>query len=154
MTYKTSTDRLAKEISVEDSGKPLIEEILSSDGNLIAYVLRHDYRPSETVFITSSNVNQQVGFIVYPKGGIIARHSHKPIQRKITGTQEVLLVRSGQAEVDLYTDRHEFVARRTLEEGDVLILVSGGHGFRMLKDTVLMEIKQGPYLGTHEKEHF
>jgi hypothetical protein len=38
--------------------------------------------------------------------------------------------------------------------GDVVVLLDGGHGFRMLEDTVLLEIKQGPYSGLGEKEQF
>lgn len=154
MTNESGTDQFAKENIIQDLSNPAIEKFFSSDGHLIAHILRHNYRPLETVFITSNDVNQQVGYIVYPKGGRIARHSHKPIRRNIIGTQEVILVRSGQVEVELYTDRHEFVARRILEKGDVLILVSGAHGFTILKDAILMEIKQGPYLGPHEKEYF
>jgi hypothetical protein len=48
----------------------------------------------------------------------------------------------------------ETVATRELREGDILLLVDGGHGFRMLEDTVFVEIKQGPYTGLDEKERF
>jgi hypothetical protein len=41
-----------------------------------------------------------------------------------------------------------------VREGDVLLLVKGGHGFRMLEETVFVEIKQGPYTGLDEKERF
>jgi hypothetical protein len=41
-----------------------------------------------------------------------------------------------------------------LETGDIILLVAGGHGFRCLEDTVLLEIKQGPYTGLVEKEAF
>jgi len=43
---------------------------------------------------------------------------------------------------------------RILEEGDILFLINGGHGFKMLEDSVLLEIKQGPYLGKDDKEKF
>ena len=41
-----------------------------------------------------------------------------------------------------------------LREGDILLMVDGGHGFRMLEDTVFLEIKQGPYTGIEDKERF
>lgn len=131
-----------------------IEQIFSSEGQLIAYIVRSNYKPEKTEFITPNHLNHQVGFIVYPKDGVIKRHEHRPIERRITETQEVLFVRSGQVEVELFSTTRELVTSRVLEEGDVLILVSGGHGFRMLKDTVFLEIKQGPYVGVEEKEHF
>ena len=46
------------------------------------------------------------------------------------------------------------VATRELLPGDIMLMVGGGHGFRMLEDTVLLEVKQGPYTGLDEKERF
>ena len=67
-------------------------------------------------------------------------------------TQTVLF--EGRMEADFYNDDKQFVESRTLERGDLLVLVSGGHGFRCTEDTVLLEIKQGPYIGPDEKERF
>ena len=72
----------------------------------------------------------------------------------IRGTSEVLIVRRGRCEVDIYNDERQIVATRELRLGDVMIMVGGGHGFRMLEDTVLLEVKQGPYTGVDEKERF
>ena len=41
-----------------------------------------------------------------------------------------------------------------LKAGDVAVLFSGGHGFEILEDTLMLEIKQGPYAGTKDKETF
>jgi len=132
---------------------PFIEEIIYKK-ILIAYIVRAEKVPERTEFITLDNVKQQVGFIVYPKGGEIARHIHLPIERHLKGTSEVLLVRKGKLEVDFFTDDKKFICTRELKEGDLVLLVSGGHGFRCMEDTVLLEIKQGPYTGLVEKEHF
>ena len=131
-----------------------LQECIEYQGQLIAHIIRADMRPEKTEFITPGNVKQQVGFIVYPAGGEIARHVHKPMERNLTGMSEVLLVREGELEVDFYTDEKELICTRHLEQGDLLLLVSGGHGFRCNEDTVLLEIKQGPYIGPEEKERF
>jgi hypothetical protein len=34
------------------------------------------------------------------------------------------------------------------------LMVDGGHGFRMLEDTVFLEVKQGHYTGIDQKELF
>ena len=39
------------------------------------------------------------------------------------------------------------VAPRELNAGDVMLVVGGERGFRLLEFTVLPEIKQGPYTG-------
>ena len=72
----------------------------------------------------------------------------------MVGTSEVLLLRRGRCEIDIYNDERELVATRELREGDITLMVGGGHGFRMQEDTVFLEIKQGPYTGMDEKERF
>jgi mannose-6-phosphate isomerase-like protein (cupin superfamily) len=130
-----------------------VEHITSGESTL-AIILRAAHRPRETQFVTTPDLNQQVGFIVYPAGGEIPRHVHRPLERHVVGTSEVLLVREGRCEIDVYDDARELVATRVLEAGDVMLMVGGGHGFRMLEDTVLVEVKQGPYPGLDEKEAF
>lgn len=120
----------------------------------LCYLIRSELIPSETTFLTPPEFKQQVGYVVYPEGGEIVRHVHKSIERKLTGTSEVLVVKKGHCIIDIYNDDHELVATRDLYPGDVMIMVGGGHGFRMLEDTVLLEVKQGPYTGIDEKERF
>jgi hypothetical protein len=130
-----------------------VEHITSGESTL-AIIVRRGYRPGATEFVTTPDLNQQVGLIVYPAGGEIARHVHRPLERRTVGTAEVLLVREGSCEIDVYDDGRALVATRVLEQGDVMLMVGGGHGFRMLEDTVLVEVKQGPYPGLDEKEAF
>lgn len=131
-----------------------IELISSSIGVPLAYVVRAAEDPQQTTFVTPDEANLQVGFVVYPAGGEIARHEHRPIERTIRGTSEVLIVRSGCCELDVYDDARALVATRELRQGDVMVMVGGGHGFRLTEDTVLLEVKQGPYTGPDEKERF
>jgi hypothetical protein len=56
--------------------------------------------------------------------------------------------------LDLYTDDQVLLCSREVVSGDVVLLLSGGHGFHLLEDTVLLEVKQGPYVGLQEKELF
>lgn len=121
---------------------------------ILAYIIRGEMKPTETTFLTPPEFKQQVGFVVYPAGGVIARHDHRPLERHLRGTSEVLVVRRGRCEIDIYNDARERVATRELCPGDIMLMVGGGHGFRMLEDTIFLEIKQGPYTGVDEKEHF
>ena len=129
-------------------------EHVESNGQSLAYIIRTELNPDKTTFLTPPEFNLQVGFVVYPTGGEIARHVHLPLQRHVQGTSEVLLVKQGRCLIDLYNDARQVVATRELRTGDVLLMVGGGHGFRMLEDTVFLEIKQGPYTGLDEKERF
>jgi uncharacterized protein with PhoU and TrkA domain len=130
-----------------------VEQITSGDKTL-AYIIRSEISPDKTTFLTPSDLKQQVGFIVYKAGGVIKRHVHRPLERHLVGTSEVLIVRRGLSEIDIYDDERKLVATRQLRPGDIMLMVGGGHGFRILEDTVLLEVKQGPYTGIDEKEHF
>lgn len=120
----------------------------------LAYIIRAEIKPTKTTFLTPSDFKQQVGFIVYPAGGEIQRHDHRPLERHLFGTAEVLVVQHGRCEIDIYSEERELVATRELRRGDIMLMVAGGHGFRMLEDTVFLEIKQGPYTGENEKDRF
>jgi mannose-6-phosphate isomerase-like protein (cupin superfamily) len=130
-----------------------VEHILH-EGRPLAYIIRAELVPDKTTFLTESDFKQQVGFVVYPRGAEIARHVHRPLERHLIGTSEVLVVKKGRCEIDVYSDARELVATRELRQGDVMLMIAGGHGFRMLEDTVLLEVKQGPYTGIDEKERF
>jgi hypothetical protein len=129
-------------------------EIIAQQGIPLTYIIHRSLQPERTVFLTPPEFKQQVGFIVYAAGGEVARHVHVPLERQLVGTSEVLVVRKGRCLIDIYDDRREFVATREIATGDVVLLVAGGHGFRMLEDTVFLEIKQGPYTGVDEKQPF
>jgi uncharacterized protein with PhoU and TrkA domain len=131
----------------------MIEQI-TWNGQSLCYIVRVDLVPKKTTFLTPPEFKQQVGFIVYAAGEEIARHVHRPLERHLVGTSEVLIVKKGHCLIDIYNDDRELVATRELIPGDIMLMVGGGHGFRMLEDTVLLEIKQGPYTGVEEKERF
>jgi hypothetical protein len=129
-------------------------EIISWNDQPLAYIIRANPLPDRTTFLTPPEFKQQVGFIAYPQGGEIARHIHRPLERHLVGTSEVLVLLKGRCLLDVYNDERELVATRELQSGDIMLMVGGGHGFRMLEDTVFLEIKQGPYIGVEEKERF
>jgi mannose-6-phosphate isomerase-like protein (cupin superfamily) len=129
-------------------------ELITANGQTLCYIIRGDTRPTDTTFITPPEAKQQVGFIVYPKGGVISRHIHRPLERHIIGMSEVLVVRSGHCQIDVYDEQENLVSVQDLHENDVVVMVGGGHGFQIKEDTVLLEIKQGPYLGAEDKKLF
>lgn len=129
-------------------------ERITHDGQILAVIVRAEIDPKTTSFVTTPEFNLQLGFVVYPAGGEVQRHTHKPMERHIRGTSEILFVKKGRCMMDIYDDHRNPICTRELRQGDVLLMIGGGHGFRMLEDTVLVEIKQGPYTGVDEKERF
>jgi hypothetical protein len=132
----------------------VIETVAAADGQVLAYVVHAGPLPPRTEFLTPDDWNLQVGHVVYGAGTEIPRHLHLPVERHIVGTTEVLIVRQGRCLVDIYTGDRQLVASHELRLGDMVISVGGGHGFRVLEDLVLLEIKQGPNVGAAAKERF
>lgn len=129
-------------------------ETVEANGVVLAMLVTGADALAETTFVTPNEANLQVGFVVRGGNAVIDRHVHHPVERHVTGTSEVLAIRRGSLELDLYDDDRQLVATRSLGAGDVIVLMNGGHGIRTIEDVVLLEIKQGPYSGAQEKERF
>lgn len=129
-------------------------EIIAFEGKALCLIVGSSLVPKATTFFTPPKFSLQAGYVVHPAGHTIERHYHLPVSRHVCGTSEVLIVLKGKCELDVYNDNRVLMATRELTEGDVMVMVGGGHAFRMLEDTVLLEVKQGPYLDVAEKVHF
>lgn len=137
------------------AASPFVECVTDIEGGApLAYIVHAQQPPVRTTFHTPPECTLQLGHIVCPSGGQIQRHVHTPVRRELVGSAEVLMVQQGWCEVDIYSRERRLVDTRELHSGDIMIAVAGGHGFRMLADTVLVEVKQGPYPGLEEKVRF
>lgn len=133
----------------------MIEVIRDDNGVALCHIIRAHYSPSSTEFFTPDNYSQQLGIIKYPETGSIKPHYHNKVAREVFYTQEVLVIRKGKVRVNLYgTESLNFLTSVVLSRGDTILLATGGHGFEMLEDTEMLEIKQGPYNGVeNDKTH-
>jgi hypothetical protein len=89
-----------------------------------------------------------------PSGYEIQPHVHNAVQREVQFTKEVLFIKSGKVRVDFYDDEKNYLESRVLVSGDVILLAFGGHGFEMIDDSEIIEVKQGPYVGEADKTRF
>lgn len=90
----------------------------------------------------------------HPAGKIIQPHVHLPVKREVSYTQETLVIKKGVLRVDFYGSDKRYLESRILQSGDVILLVTGGHGFEVLEEIEMFEVKQGPYAGEKDKERF
>ena len=131
----------------------MIDKIFHGD-QLLAIIIRRDYRSDGIEFFTPGDYSQQLGYMNHPTGHVIPPHVHNPVRREVQFTKEVLLIRSGRVRVDFYSDEQDYLESTILEAGDVILLAFGGHGFHMLEPTEMIEVKQGPYAGEQDKTRF
>ena len=90
----------------------------------------------------------------HPKGKTIQPHIHNPVPRQVHYTQEVLFLKKGKLRVDFYDEQQNYLESHILEAGDVILLAAGGHGFKVLEELEMFEVKQGPYAGDSDKTRF
>lgn len=127
---------------------------ISHNGTLLAIIIPHDYRKPGITFCTSDDLSQQMAYMEHPTGHVIAAHVHNPVKREVHYTKETLIIRHGKLRVDFYDDDRTYIESTVISDGDVILLVSGGHGFKVLEAVEMIEVKQGPYAGDGDKTRF
>lgn len=79
-----------------------------------------------------------------PKDYEIPPHVHNEVSREVLYTKETIFIKSGKVRIDFYDDEKNYLSSRILNQGDVILLAFGGHGFKMLEPSEMIEVKQGP----------
>lgn len=120
----------------------------------LAIIIRANFNKEGIEFFTPDNFSQQLGYMNRPSGYEIEPHRHNLVAREVTLTQEVLFIKSGVVRVDFYDDNQIYIKSDTLRKGDVILLAAGGHGFKILENAEIIEVKQGPYVGERDKVRF
>ncbi len=129
-------------------------EYIDHDGRILATLLRSTYNEPGIKFFTPDEYSQQLAYMNRPQGYVIQPHVHNSVLRQVQFTKEVLFIKSGRVRVDFYDDNQTYLESRILNPGDVILLAFGGHGFEMLEDSEIIEVKQGPYAGDADKTRF
>ena len=124
------------------------------DEKILAIILKKDFNEPGIHFFTPNDFSQQLGYMNHKKGHIIEPHVHNRVTREINYTNEVLFIKSGIVRVDFYSEDRIYVNSLILNQGDVILLSSGGHGFQIIEDAEIIEVKQGPYYADLDKNCF
>ena len=129
-------------------------EYIQFNDELYAIILRKNYCASGIEFFTPDDFSQQLGYMHHPAGKLIQPHFHNSVTRNVHLTQEILVIKKGKLRVDFYNHLQAYLESRVLESGDIILLSAGGHGFEVLEEVEMIEIKQGPYAGEKDKTRF
>lgn len=127
----------------------MIEKV-EYEGNTFAIVLRHNYEQEGVNFITSPENPLQLGVLNHRSGTEIKPHIHRSLTKTINEVQEILHIDYGEVEAKFYDANGRKLGQLILNTGDTILLLSGGHGFSILRDSKIIEVKQGPYVSREE----
>ena len=125
-------------------------EKIEWEGKTLALILRCKFDEAGVNFFTARDNPLQLGVLKHEQGVEIKPHVHRSLPRKIEDVQEVLHIEYGRVETNFYNKNGEKVGNSVLNVGDTILLLSGGHGFRILEDARILEVKQGPYHGVED----
>ena len=132
----------------------MIEKIFHKK-KLFALIVRSNFRKKKGInFFTPKETTQQFGYMKHKRGHIIKPHKHNRRLTKIIRTTEVILLLKGLLRVDFYNNKKKYLFSKKVYAGDIIMLVNGGHGFKVLKDIEMIEVKQGPYSLSADKTKF
>jgi hypothetical protein len=153
MTLPLDSTGLQSPPQAQTVHREMVEHIM--DGNiLMAVIISAEFDKPGIHFFTPGELSQQLAYMRHPPGKIIEPHVHNPVRREVQYTQEVLLIKRGKLRVDFYNQQQTYLQSRILRSGDVILLAVGGHGFEVLEETEMVEVKQGPYAGDRDKQRF
>ena len=131
----------------------MIEKITHNE-QLLAIIIYSNFQADGIHFFTPDDFSQQLAYMNYPNGKVILHNKHNPINRSVKHTLEVLFIKKGKLRVDFYDNDKNYLESKILSNGDVILLASGGHGFKAIEDLEMIEVKQGPYAGDSDKTRF
>lgn len=120
----------------------------------MAIIIPNNFNEPGIHFFTPNDLSQQLAYMNHPKGKVIDPHVHNPVPREVHYTQEVLFIKKGKLRVDFFDNEQNYLESRILGSGDVILLATGGHGFEILEELEMIEVKQGPYAGDQDKTRF
>lgn len=130
-----------------------IERVYNGE-ELLSVIIRDNYHAQGISFITPDDFPHQLGYMNRDKDYLIVPHIHNRVPRTVDYTQETLIIKNGVVRVDFYNQEQEYLESRIVYKGDIILLAAGGHGFKMLQPSEIVEIKQGPYAGAMDKVRF
>ena len=132
----------------------MIKEIIYKK-KLYALLIKKNYEKKKGIsFFTKNDSNQQIGYMKHPKNYLIKPHLHLKRLTKIFITSEVIILKKGKLRVDFYENKKKYLFSIYLNKGEIIMLVHGGHGFKVINDVEMLEIKQGPYVLSKDKVKF
>ncbi len=124
-----------------------MKEVDCNGRKLAIKIERDDIRPGLN-FFTGKEEFLQLGAWRYDRGKELAVHNHNRVPRQSDRTQECVVVLKGRLRASIFSEDDDLLEEITVGAGEALLLLAGGHGYAIEEeDTIVLELKNGPYPG-------
>lgn len=125
----------------------MIERIVHN-GEIVAIIARDVSRIKDVEFLTDPQDSLQVGILRRQIGQKVGPHKRHYKEQLISSMHQAVHVLQGSLLLKIYDENTEQIIRSLrMNAGDVVTLQKHGHGIEFLEETLILEIKQGPYPG-------
>ncbi len=129
-------------------------EIKKNNRILARHIKYTDIKQGLNFFSADSDFIQVGVWGKYENKKILNSHIHNRFERTSNRTHEMLYIIKGSIEAMIYDLDENFAEEVEVEQGDILILLECGHGYKVTsEDTTVLEVKNGPYAGA-EKDRY
>ena len=130
-------------------------ENIQVNKKIVAKIFRYKKKKFKGVkFFTSKDLNLQVGYMSHNSNHEIKPHYHLKRGKIIKDMSEFLIIFKGKIKFLFYNKKKKLAKQKILNKKDMILIVSGAHGFKILKNTEMLEVKQGPFVGEKDKIRF
>ncbi len=126
------------------------EKIFHND-QLLAIVVRDNFNEAGPTFFTGEEHGFQLSVHNVEKGKRYKAHISLPFKiLEGLNPNKVYFMKKGKSRIDLYDNEGAEIGETILNQGDLILFISGGHGCDILDDSFMIELKQGPYRGVEQ----
>lgn len=106
-----------------------------------------------TQFATDPKDPLQVGTVERKAGDTIPKHTHSAKPRQVQSCHEMLFVVRGRISVFVYAADGALASVVDLGPCEAILLRGGMHALKFDENSLIFEVRQGPYLGDGEKQY-
>ena len=120
---------------------------ITFENQLYAFVCSLNDASEGLKFLSDDSDFIQLGTWNYEKNFSTVPHYHLEHDKPSNLTQEVVLVHKGSVKCRLFTKEGNYVDEVDINEGELIVQIYGVHEYIMNEDSIVLEIKNGPYFG-------
>ena len=120
---------------------------ITFENQLYAFVCSLNDASKGLKFLSDDSDFIQLGTWNYEKNFSTVPHYHLEHDKPSNLTQEVVLVHKGSVKCRLFTKEGNYVDEVDINEGELIVQIYGVHEYIMNEDSIVLEIKNGPYYG-------
>jgi mannose-6-phosphate isomerase-like protein (cupin superfamily) len=129
-------------------------KVYSKSGLLLNVIYSlDDFNEGNRIDITDPSQALQCAIMKAEKGKVFKPHKH--LNRKCDiHIQEAFIILKGKGKLRIYDFDDSPIGNYPLKEGDLTVLLQGGHSLEIEEDCMLYELKNGPYEGQSKDKWF